>query len=166
MLEFIQAIISGAEAIVAFVAPFWPWVKAILLALLFSWGITQFIKYVWRVIKSLKSLRSYKVNEDLEVLVFRSVASLTCFVPLYHMWPDVDDAFWWAITLALLSPLLYKLFTKWAYKRWPFLETWLSATPAIVVKRDKYGQIIGIKEGDDKTQIIRPDDTTERLNRD
>lgn len=144
MVEMIQGWIG-------LVAPFWPWAKAIVLALLFSWGITQLVKFIWR---SVKGAYQYKPRVEIEKLYLRLLASATCYYPLYVLWPDRDDAIWWAVTLALLSPGIYSIVTGYAYMRWPSLEGWLSAAPPVTIKRDKAGNIVGIKQGDDPTETI------------
>lgn len=134
-------------------APFWPWVKAIVLALLFSWGVTQLGKWCWKVYKGHRHLNP---KESAERLGLRIVAGVTCFVPMYRLWPDAADAFWWAAVLSLLSPTIYTIVMTAGYAKWPALEKAMSANPPITIRYDEHGEPIGYKEGEDKTQFFNP----------
>lgn len=131
-------------------APFWPWLKAIGLALLFSWVSTQLLKYCWRVVKG---AMLYAPDDALEKLALRIVATVLCFIPMYQLWPDPHDVIWWSLVTSLLSPAIYKVVTYLLYSKFPFMEKAISANPSIIIKRDAHGIPIGFKEGDDLSLI-------------
>lgn len=145
--------IAMIQSWIALIAPYWPWVKALLIALLFSWSATQLLKYCWRLVKA--SIQFAPTDEH-EKLYLRLLATVLCFIPLYQLWPDKSDNIWVAVVMSLLSPTIYKIITHWAYKRYPILEEALSANPHITIRRDEDGNITGIKEGDDPTEFVSP----------
>lgn len=140
--------VAMIESWLGLLSPFWPQLKALGLALLFSWGVTQTLKTGWRAVKG---SMQYAPKDAAEKLALRVVATVLCFVPLYQLWPDEHDAIWWALVFSILSPAIYKVVTYLLYSKFPFLEKALSANPPITIRRDKHGIPIGFKEGDDTT---------------
>lgn len=102
------------------------YIRTVMVALVFSWAATQVAKLGWRGIKGVSGI---KPNPFYEAVAIRALAFASALLPVLNMWPDAD-AVWVGMALGLLSPMLYKLASHYAYHRWPMLEKWLSASPA------------------------------------
>lgn len=98
--------------------------QAIILGLLCSWGLTQFIKFAPPV---------RHLPEEVNKFVVQSVALIGGFVPTYLQWPSDDTNVRWigASLVGLSSPYLYKRATILLYLWWPSIEQKVSGTPRV-----------------------------------
>lgn len=142
----IDTIKQAYQFILTLPPQFW----AVLAGLLISWFGTQAVKFYlpdsWPDPKHKKAVRGAAVGFG--------------FLPTYWLWPTHDaPAAIWSLLVGLSSPVLYLYAVRILYHYWPYLEPRLSARP-ITLKKDGDGNVVGFKEGDDKTQYFHGDLTT------
>jgi hypothetical protein len=96
---------------------------AILAGLFIGMVVTQWIKRNFPVKALFPSL-----THEQQVLCIRVLGLVFSFLPTYFIWPDDSIRLWAAIGTGFGAPVVYRLLSFFAYKRWPDLEQRLSGT--------------------------------------
>lgn len=115
MIETLQSWIN-------WLAPFWPWIKAILIGYGISIGLTQIFKFYL----------PGKITDEVHRKRTRLMSAGIAFPFLWLMWPATVppwEAGIWALMLAGLCPLAVKAGLAVMYWKFPDLEQKLSARP-------------------------------------
>lgn len=157
MLETVQAWVNYA---LPYVERFWPYISAVLLGYGIAMGVTQTVKYAWRVALTSKDVKAWAANltDESEKFAIRMIACSTAFAVIFREWPY--DGFLWALAFALALPVVYNIGMGWAYSKWPQLEKWVSAKPRVIIKPMEDGGL-GIKVDDDKTRPLTKEERAE-----
>lgn len=97
---------------------------AVMAGLFIGGVVTQWVKRNFPMKILFPSLSKAK-----QVMCIRVLALLASFLPTYFIWPSNGGLrLWAAIAVGFGSPMVYRIATFFAYKKWPDLEARLSGT--------------------------------------
>ena len=108
--------------------------------------------------QAIKFQLSMNMTDEQHKKRVRLIAIVLGAIPTFVLWPIHTAASTiWALCVGLASPAAYLSAMKILYHFFPWLENKVSARP-VVLKKDDEGNVVGFKEGDDKTKYFKRDD--------